>query len=99
MEIFMNGSYGTICDDGFGFYDAQVVCRQLGFNAAVRAFPGVSCEGRGRRWEGRGGRGREKEEEGGGGGEGEGGDACVHVCIHLACVQERSVGVYLVRRW
>lgn len=29
VEIFHNGRWGTICDDGFGDSEAQVVCRQL----------------------------------------------------------------------
>ena len=52
MEIFLNGAYGTVCDEGFGYFDAQVVCRQLGFKTAVRAFPGVSCGQEREGWEG-----------------------------------------------
>ena len=32
VEICLDGSFSTICDDGWGSADAQVVCRQLGYN-------------------------------------------------------------------
>ncbi|CAG2194241.1 Hemicentin-1,Neurotrypsin,Coadhesin,Adhesion G protein-coupled receptor B3,Thrombospondin-2,Adhesion G protein-coupled receptor B2,Scavenger receptor cysteine-rich domain-containing group B protein,Mucin-like protein,Scavenger receptor cysteine-rich type 1 protein M160,Scavenger receptor cysteine-rich type 1 protein M130,A disintegrin and metalloproteinase with thrombospondin motifs adt-1,Soluble scavenger receptor cysteine-rich domain-containing protein SSC5D,Adhesion G protein-coupled receptor B1,Thrombo len=31
LEIFHNGIWGGVCDDNFGYYDASVACRQLGF--------------------------------------------------------------------
>ena len=46
MEIFYNGNWGTICDDGWDRNDATVVCRQLGFPYADSA-PGLARFGRG----------------------------------------------------
>ncbi|XP_039925998.1 macrophage receptor MARCO [Hirundo rustica] len=56
VEIFHQGSWGTICDDGWTTREASVVCRMLGFNRAVAFFtapPGtgqiwlddVNCKG------------------------------------------------------
>ena len=32
LEVFYNGTWGTICDNNFGKKSATVVCRMLGYS-------------------------------------------------------------------
>ena len=46
MEIYSNGQWQSICDDGWGIEDADVVCRQLNYgyaeSAPTSSFYGIS---------------------------------------------------------
>eukprot|EP00057_Strongylocentrotus_purpuratus_P011987 XP_011666461.1 PREDICTED: deleted in malignant brain tumors 1 protein-like [Strongylocentrotus purpuratus] len=46
VEIRFNGTWGTVCDDGWDLQDAKVVCRMLGFGNASTA-PGSAEFGEG----------------------------------------------------
>ena len=41
VEIFYNGTWGTVCDDNWGFTEAEVACHMLGFGGALRAYSGL----------------------------------------------------------
>ncbi|NXL56312.1 MARCO protein, partial [Chordeiles acutipennis] len=45
VEIFHQGSWGTICDDGWSTQDANVVCRMLGYSRAISAFTATAGTG------------------------------------------------------
>ncbi|CAH3133327.1 unnamed protein product, partial [Pocillopora meandrina] len=38
VEVFYKGKWGKICTNGWDFEDAQVICRQLGFEEALAEF-------------------------------------------------------------
>ena len=51
MEVFHNGEWGTVCDDGWDLNDAQVVCNELDLGYPVAAlYNAFYGQGSGRIW-------------------------------------------------
>ena len=38
VEVYFEGEWGTVCDDGFGLTDGDVVCRSLGYPRAAQVY-------------------------------------------------------------
>ena len=51
VEVYHNGVWGTVCDDGWDWNNAQVVCNELDLGYAVSAIPNAFYgQGSGQIW-------------------------------------------------
>ena len=49
--MFHDGTWGTVCDDGWDLTDANVVCRELGSGLAVKVYSSATFgKGKGKIW-------------------------------------------------
>ena len=51
VEVYYNGIWGTVCDDGWNLREAEVVCTELDYGEAVGAIPSAFYgQGSGQIW-------------------------------------------------
>ena len=51
MEVYHNGEWGTVCDNGWDLNDAEVVCTELSFGPAIAVRQKASYgQGNGKIW-------------------------------------------------